>query len=109
MMFMHLVRVKVIQLLIIRMVGDDGESTRTDPDPQVFLGGFRGVKGTNSAASHLYETEASDTSSLLSESTWQKSCVSLAELEPGKLPGCSFMFSSIIMFQHSELIIIRYS
>ena len=49
----------MIQLLIVRMVGDDGESTRTDPDPQVFLKGFRGVKGPNSAASHLYEAEAS--------------------------------------------------
>ena len=56
---MHLVRVEVIQLFIIRMVGYDGESTRTDPDPQVFLEGLRGVKGPYSAASHFYETEAS--------------------------------------------------
>ena len=56
---MHLVRVEVIQLLIIRMVGYDGESARTDPDPQVFLEGLRGVKGPYSAASHFYETEAS--------------------------------------------------
>ena len=49
----------MVQLLIVRMVGDDGESTRTDPDPQVVLKGFRGVKGPNSAASHLYEAEAS--------------------------------------------------
>ena len=59
MMFMHLVRVEVIQLLIVRMVGDDGKSTRTDPDPQVVLEGFRGVKGPSRAASHLYEAEAS--------------------------------------------------
>ena len=64
----------MIQLLIVRMVGDDGESTRTDPDPQVFLKGFRGVNGPNSASSHLYEAEASV--SLLSESIWQKSKLS---------------------------------
>ena len=49
----------MIQLFIIRMVGDDGESTRTDPDPQVFLKGFRGVKGPNNTASHFNEAEAS--------------------------------------------------
>ena len=43
----------------MRMIRDDGKSTRTDPDPQVFLKGFRGVKGPNNTASHFNEAEAS--------------------------------------------------
>ena len=103
---MHLVRVKVIQLLVIRMVGDDGESTRTDPDPQVFLEGFRGIKGPNSAASHFYETEAS----VYIIAAFR---INMAEVVR-KLSGVrawktAWRFSSIIIFQHSELITIRYS
>ena len=42
----------------MRMIRDDGKSTRTDPDPQVFLKGFRGLKGPNNTASHFHEAEA---------------------------------------------------
>ena len=93
----------------MRMIRDDGKSTRTDPDPQVFLKGFRGVKGPNNTASHFHETEAG----VLIITAFR---INMAEIVrkfngvgTGKLPGGSFMFSSIIMFQHPELIIIRYS
>ena len=96
----------MVQLLIVRMVGDDGESTRTDPDPQVFLEGFRGIKGPNSAASHFYETEAS----VYIIAAFR---INMAEVVR-KLSGVrawktAWRFSSIIIFQHSELITIRYS
>ena len=32
-MFVHFVRIEVVQLFIIRMVGDDGKSARANPDP----------------------------------------------------------------------------
>ena len=35
------------------------KSTRTDPDPQVFLKGFCDIKGPNNTASHFHEVEAS--------------------------------------------------
>ena len=55
---MHLIRIKMVQLLIGWVARDDGESPWADPNPEVFLKFLRCVEGPYLVACNIHKVEA---------------------------------------------------